>query len=112
MLDWTNEQYDAYLRIRDELDCAMHLVSGPEYKLLVFLMSRSYGQGREAIALTLPEMHGEHLGSTGLSRATVIRCLASLMERGFISRIKGRLRDGYLYRVEIKAIRDMIETKE
>jgi hypothetical protein len=110
MLDWTDEQYDTYLRIRDELDSAMHLVSGNEYKVLIILTSRSLGQGHEHVALTLPDFYERGVWSTGLSRASVIRALASLMQRGFVSRTKGRLRDGFLYRVEVKAIRDMIET--
>jgi DNA-binding MarR family transcriptional regulator len=90
----------------------MHLVSGNEYKVLAFLLSRSFGQGQEAVALTLPDFYGEGkegIGKTGLSRASVIRCITALVARGFISRTKGRLRDGFLYRVEVKALLDRVE---
>ena len=61
MLDWTDEQYDTYLRIRDSLDNAMHIVTGNEFKLLVFVLSRSFGQGQETVALTLTDFHGKGL---------------------------------------------------
>lgn len=112
MLDWTDEQYDTYLGIRDVVDRAMHLVSSNEFKMLVFLLSRSYGEGFEAVNLSLPDFYGkgrEGFGNTGISKASVIRCIASLQERGLISRTVARSRGGHLYRVEIGAIRDLIE---
>lgn len=49
------------------------------------------------------------MGKTGLSKASVIRCIASLMERGLISRKRGRSREGHVYRVEVQAILNMVE---
>ena len=112
MFDWTDEQYDTYLRIRSSLDNAMHIVTGSEFKVLVFVLSRSFGQGYESVALTLTDFHGkgrECVGNTGLSRASVIRCIASLMDRGLITRTLGRMRDGFMYRVEVNKLLDLTE---
>ena len=112
MLDWTDEQYDTYLRIRSSLDNAMHIVTGSEFKVLVFVLSRSFGKGYESVAMTLTDFHGkgrEGVGNTGLSRASVIRCIASLMERGLITRTLGRMRDGFMYRVEVNKLLDLTE---
>ena len=95
MLDWKDEQYDTYLAIRDSVDRAMHLVSSNEFKMLVFLLSRSFGKGHETVNLTLPEFYSEvreGFGNTGLSKASVIRCISSLQKRGLISRTVARSR--------------------
>lgn len=113
MLDWTDEQYETYIRIRNALDDIMHLLPGCEYKLMVYLMSRSLGRGEDSIALTFLDICGggsEVLGGTGLSRASVIRGITSLLERGLITRTRGRMRDGFLYRVQVPAILNLIET--
>lgn len=107
MLDWTDEQYDQYLRVRNMLDNAMPFFSGNEFKLLVFLVSRSLGEGRESITIALPEIVAgdmkNHYG-TGLSRASVIRSLAVLEAQGLIHRKPSRARGGSTFAVNVKAI--------
>lgn len=109
MLDWTDQQYDAYLRARHTLDNSMPFFSGHEFKLLVFLLSRSLGEGQESVTIALPEIVAgnmkNHYG-TGLSRASVIRSLAVLEGQGLIHKKPSRSRGGSTYSVDVKAIED------
>lgn len=109
MLDWENEHYDAYLRARHVLDNGMAFFSGHEFKVLVFLLARSLGEGQENVTVSVVKMvtgDGEkHLG-TGLSRASVIRTLSALESQGLIQRTPSRARAATTYVVNIRALED------
>jgi DNA-binding MarR family transcriptional regulator len=111
MKNWKCEKYETYMRLRNDLDLAMSSVSGSEFKLLAFLMSRSLGEGKTTIKLSLSEFYGENIqtvGKTGLSKSSVIRCIASLTKRGLIFRTEGPSKIKHTYSVNSDAITGLI----
>ena len=80
-------------QVFDEL---LHLLSGNELKVLLYICRRTFGFKKESDTISLSQMvngittrDGRTLDrGTGLSKATVARCLNTLEERNIIRRIR------------------------
>lgn len=80
-------------QVFDEL---LHLLSGNELKVLLYICRRTFGFKKESDTISLNQMvngittrNGRVLDrGTGLSKATVTRCLNTLEERNIILRIR------------------------
>src|SRR5690606_19037402 len=80
-------------QVFDEL---LHLLSGNELKVLLYICRRTFGFKKESDTIALSQMvngittrDGRILDrGTGLSKATVARCLNTLEEKNIIRRIR------------------------
>lgn len=106
----TDEQAKAYNCAAMLLFAALPVLSGTEHKLLTMVVFCTFGDGLEECAISFTEFSQgidndrTWQGGTGLSRASVVRGINSLHERGLIVRRRGRYEDGFIYRANLAAI--------
>jgi hypothetical protein len=78
------------------IDYGMQYLTGDEFKVLSFMTRHIYGwhdkpeRSVSQISLSMIENGYGKLGGTGLSRNTIRKCLAKLVEYGFLKRLVGR----------------------
>lgn len=101
-----NELYNNLLT--SLIDNTMHELSGNEFKVLLYIVRRTYGFDKTEDAIALSQFqYGiiRHDGTrldygTGLSKNNILRCINVLIEKGIIEKVPVRI-DRRLFRPSI-----------
>jgi hypothetical protein len=111
-------EQERFWRMSVLLHWSMSYVTGNEYKILVMVLSGTFGEARQWVRLSLSDFtdgfddeRGWHNG-TGLAKATVIRCLVSLTETGVLVRRRLSRGGGSVYRIDPAAILRLPEIRQ
>lgn len=113
----SEEQYQAFWKVSVMLNWAQPRLSGTESKILQMIVSCSYGEGREFARLSIDDFVDGYddsrgwQGGSGLSKASIQRGLASLLELGVIWRSRAHGRQAFHYKINVYALLSLADVQ-